>query len=142
MAGKSKRAHKPWTNSFHLKMTLEAVEVSCADGLVREPLVQSDTYTCERAQNVCATYGILSALMLTMNVSAFGSMSVEEWELFEKGLATERCNGSGGGDVNLGRFNTTQECVDYISHVSEVWCALNNHGRTIMGCTTTGASCM
>jgi len=97
MANGSTRAHKPWTNTFHLKMTLEAVE------------------------NVCGTYGILSALMLTMNVSAFGSMSVEEWELFERGLAVERCESPGNGnEVNLG-YNTTQECVEYISHASEVW---------------------
>ena len=60
--------------------------------------------------------------MLTMNVSAFGSMSVEEWELFEKGQAVERCE---SGDVNLG-FNSTGECVEHLSHLSEVWCALNN----------------
>ena len=63
--------------------------------------------------------------MLTMNVSAFGSMSVEEWELFEKGQAVERCQSQAFDFASLG-FNTTQECVEHISHLSEVWCALNN----------------
>lgn len=85
---------------------------------------------------MCGTYGILSALMLTMNVSAFGSMSVEEWELFERGLAVERCESPGNGnEVNLG-YNTTQECVEYISHASEVWCAQQPWPSYARGCIT------
>ena len=136
MANGSTRAHKPWTNTFHLKMTLEAVEVQCADGLVSEPRARSDACAGERAQNVCGTYGILSALMLTMNVSAFGSMSVEEWALFETGLAVERCESPGtGNEVNLG-YNTTQECVEYLSHASEVWCAQQPCPSYTRGCIT------
>ena len=55
--------------------------------------------TIESMESACATYGILSALLLTMNVSTFCSMQIDEWSAFESGVAMERCNGT--SDISL-----------------------------------------
>lgn len=40
--------------------------------------------TIQSMEQVCATYGILSALMLAMNVASFGSMELDECELLAR----------------------------------------------------------
>ena len=53
-------AAKPWVGSFHYNLSLATME------------------------STCATYGILAALLLTLNIASFGSMELEEckWPVY------------------------------------------------------------
>ena len=99
---------KPWANTFHF------------------------TYSIESMESTCATYGILSALLLTMNVSSFGAIEIEEWGAFESGVALERCNVTSLLRWSSGRpGETVEECVKALSAESEKWFIVSNFGASL-----------
>jgi hypothetical protein len=99
---------KPWANTFHF------------------------TYSMESMESTCATYGILSALLLTMNVGSFGAIEIEEWGAFESGVATERCNGTSLFRWSSGRpGETVEECITALSAESEKWFIMANFGASL-----------
>ena len=99
---------KPWVNTFHF------------------------TYSLESMESTCATYGILSALLLTMNVGSFGAMEIEEWGAFESGVAMQRCNGTSLFSWSSGRpGETVEECVTALSAETEKWFIVANFGASL-----------
>jgi hypothetical protein len=99
---------KPWVNTFHF------------------------TYSLESMESTCATYGILSALLLTMNVGSFGAIQIEEWGAFESGVAMQRCNGTSLFRWSSGRpGETVEECVTALSAESEKWFIVANFGASL-----------
>jgi len=91
---------KTWLNSFHFKFSVQTM------------------------QNICSTHGVIAALLLTMNIGAFASMTSEEWALYEQGIATERCTHGGiGVDQSLG----IDECSKKNRQDTEMWFVLSNH---------------
>jgi hypothetical protein len=83
-------------------------------------------------ESTCATYGILSALLLTMNVGSFGAMEIEEWGAFESGVAMERCNGTSLFRWSSGRpGETVEECVTALSAESEKWFVASNYAACL-----------
>jgi hypothetical protein len=99
---------KPWANTFHF------------------------TYSIESMESTCATYGILSALLLTMNVGSFGAIEIEEWGAFESGVALERCNGTSLFRWSSGRpGETVEECITALSAESEKWFIVANFGASL-----------
>ena len=92
--GKESHTRKPWIGTFYFSNTIESME------------------------SACATYGILSALMLTMNVACFGSMEVDEWEAFKDGIGKQRCQE--GAILGWRKANQSEvECIDDLVDVSE-----------------------
>ena len=90
------------------------------------------TYSIESMESTCATYGILSALLLTMNVGSFGAIQIEEWGAFESGVAMERCNGTSLFRWSSGRpGETVEECVTALSAETEQWFILANFGASL-----------
>jgi hypothetical protein len=90
------------------------------------------TYSIESMESTCATYGILSALLLTMNVGSFGAIQIEEWGAFESGVATERCNGTSLFRWSSGRpGETVEECITALSAESEKWFIMANFGASL-----------
>jgi len=99
---------KPWANTFYF------------------------TYSIESMESTCATYGILSALLLTMNVGSFGAIEIEEWGAFESGVAMERCNGTSLFRWSSGRpGETVEECITALSAESEKWFIMANFGASL-----------
>ena len=99
---------KPWANTFHF------------------------TYSIESMESTCATYGILCALLLTMNVASFGAIEIEEWGAFESGVAMERCNGTSLFSWSSGRpGETVEECITALSAESEKWFIVANFGASL-----------
>ena len=99
---------KPWANTFHF------------------------TYSIESMESTCATYGILSALLLTMNVGSFGAIEIEEWGAFESGVGMQRCNGTSLLRWTSGRpGETVEECVSALSAESEKWFVVANFGASL-----------
>jgi hypothetical protein len=99
---------KPWANTFHFSYSMESME------------------------STCATYGILSALLLTMNVGSFGAIEIEEWGAFESGVAMERCNGTSLFRWSSGRpGETVEECITALSAESERWFIVANFGASL-----------
>ena len=99
---------KPWANTFHF------------------------TYSIESMESTCATYGILSALLLTMNVGSFGAIEIEEWGAFESGVALERCNVTSFAFWSSGRpGETVEECITALSAESEKWFIVANFGASL-----------
>jgi hypothetical protein len=90
------------------------------------------TYSIESMESTCATYGILSALLLTMNVGSFGAIEIEEWGAFESGVALERCNVTSFAFWSSGRpGETVEECVTALSAESEKWFIVANFGASL-----------
>ena len=90
------------------------------------------TYSIESMESTCATYGILSALLLTMNVGSFGAIEIEEWGAFESGVAMERCNGTSLFRWSSGRpGETVEECITALSAESEKWFIMANFGASL-----------
>ena len=105
---KAEGKKKPWVNTFHF------------------------TYSLESMESTCATYGILSALLLTMNVGSFGAIEIEEWGAFESGVAMQRCNGTSLFSWSSGRpGETVEECVTALSAESEKWFIVANFGASL-----------
>ena len=99
---------KPWANTFHFSYSMESME------------------------STCATYGILSALLLTMNVGSFGAIEIEEWGAFESGVAMERCNGTSLFRWSSGRpGETVEECITALSAETERWFIVANFGASL-----------
>ena len=99
---------KPWAGTFHF------------------------TYKIESMETACATYGILSALLLTMNVGSFGNIQIEEWGAYESGVAMERCNGTSLWSWSSGRpGETVEECITALSAESEKWFVASNYGACL-----------
>jgi len=97
---KEEMDRKTWLGTFHFNFSLTTM------------------------QNICSTHGVICALLLTMNIGSFASMTVEEWEQYEKGIATARCE-RGGYGVNL-NANLT-DCARENREITEVWFVLSNH---------------
>jgi hypothetical protein len=99
---------KPWTGTFHF------------------------TYSIESMESTCATYGILSALLLTMNVGSFGAIDISDWSSFESGVGMQRCNGTSLLRWTSGRpGETVEECVSALSAESEKWFVVANFGASL-----------
>ena len=97
---------KPWYSTFHFNLSLESME-----------------YT-------CATYGILAALLLTMNVASFGSVTADEWETVEENLAVQRCNSS---LFNMKKHDQTlEDCAEMTTDITETWFVVTNFLATIV----------
>jgi len=90
---------KEWMRSFHLKMSVATI------------------------QNVCSTHGVVSALLMTMNIGSFASMTNEEWDFYEKGIATERCE-RGGSWVDYS--STVEDCALNNKRTTEIWFVITN----------------
>jgi len=99
---------KPWAGTFHF------------------------TYKIESMESACATYGILSALLLTMNVGSFGAIDISDWSSFESGVGMQRCNGTSLLRWTSGRpGETVEECVSALSAESEKWFVVANFGASL-----------
>jgi hypothetical protein len=99
---------KPWANTFHF------------------------TYSIESMESTCATYGILSALLLTMNVGSFGAIDISDWSSFESGVGMQRCNGTSLLRWTSGRpGETVEECITALSAESEKWFIVANFGASL-----------
>ena len=87
---------KPWVGTFHFTFSLESIE------------------------STCATYGILSALLLSMNVASFGAIAVDEWAAFESGVAVQRCDPDAPFSFRASN-ETLSSCVERLSWTSEYY---------------------
>ena len=109
--GKESHTRKPWIGTFYFSNTIESME------------------------SACATYGILSALMLTMNVACFGSMEVDEWEAFKDGIGKQRCQE--GAILGWRKANQSEvECIDDLVDISEFLFVTSNYGACLLLLTT------
>ena len=75
-------------------------------------------------QNICSTHGVICALLLTMNIGSFASMTIDEWDQYEKGIATTRCK-RGGYFVDLD--SNVTDCARKNREDTEIWFVMSNH---------------
>jgi len=87
--------------------------------------------TIEIMQATCTTLGIVSALMLTMNVSSFSSMTIDEWDMYETGVGADRCDPSVSWN-SLKKNETQSECAHRLRIWSEWFFVLLNQGAVAL----------
>lgn len=74
------------------------------------------TLSIKTMQDVCATYGVVAALGLSMNLATFASMNINEWELYRTTAAVDRCENE---ELWFATSNSTQECARELASVLE-----------------------